>query len=108
AEALFGNEHPDQPAAQVPALVSIGEALCAGEGDGGEPLSQLLLDADRAETVRGGALERALRFDEVARRDELDAGVRGRTKAPRADAVRVAAETDAAEAGRLGARAGGG
>src|SRR4051812_38359133 len=37
AEALLGNQHPDQPTAQMHAFVAIGEALCADETDRGEP-----------------------------------------------------------------------
>src|SRR6185436_19403751 len=86
------NEHPDQPRAQVHALVPVGEPLMSGQADHREAIGQLPLDAHAEERMRGRALESAPRLDQVAGREELDPGTRGGAQTPRgiADQPRVA------------------
>ncbi len=90
-EPLLGQRLPDQPRAQVYAVVAVGEALVARERDRREALGDRVLDARGEEAVGDRAVDRLLRRDEIGRGDELDARVRRRARSPAdvADRARV-------------------
>src|ERR1700682_632527 len=82
-DPVFRQRVPNEPSAQVNAIVTIGERLRADEPDRRETIAQSLFDAGSPQGICDSAVECSLRFDEPTGGGELNAGSRRGTQTPR-------------------------
>src|SRR5438132_7747865 len=74
SDPVFRQRVPNEPCAQVNAIVTIGKRLRTDEPDGREAIAQSLFGAGSPQGIRDSAVECSLCFDEPAGGDELYAG----------------------------------
>src|SRR5438034_3384805 len=94
SDSVFWQRVPNEPCAEMNAIVAVGERLRSDEPGGREAIAEGLFGAGSPQGIADSSVERSPRFDEPAGGDELHAGSWRRTQAPCgiADGTRVAGD----------------